>query len=80
MMEAFIIEHPRRGTLKELTAESASFSLTGARNDIEKTWIFATLREAQAAWEKIPSPLRFECNILIYNALRVEYMKLVRIG
>jgi len=79
----FIIEHPRRGTLRDLELdidyqEKARFSLTGSRNDPEKTKIFYSLLEAFQTLEKIPSPTRYECSVLAHNPLDRMYYKLVR--
>ena len=79
-----IIEHPRRGTLRDLELdydhqEKARFSLTGARNDPEKTKQFKSLREAFETLAKIPTPTRYECYIAVYNPVEISYYKLVRI-
>jgi hypothetical protein len=67
----FIIEHPTRGTLRVLEAEfdgeiKARFSLTGARNDPNKTLLLPLLSDAVRMREKIPTPIRYDCKILTY--------------
>jgi hypothetical protein len=79
-----IIEHPRRGTLRDLELdidhqEKARFSTSGSRNDPKKTKQFSSLREAFATLQKIPTPTRYECNILVYNPVEIAYYKLVKI-
>jgi len=79
----FIIEHPRRGTFKELDPNYGDpkfrFALTGARNDPEKCKLFSTLAEAWKMREKMPTPLKWECDILCYNYLEPSYYKLTRV-
>lgn len=76
-----IIEHPRRGTLRDLeldhgTEEKARFSLTGARNDPEKTMILHTIAGAFTTLNRIPTPTRYECSILLHNPHDGSYYKL----
>ena len=78
-----IIEHPRRGTLRDLELdydyeEKARFSSSGMRNDPEKTKQFPSIETAFATLEKIPTPTRWECYILVYNPLDLSYYKLVK--
>jgi len=81
---SIIIEHPRRGTFRELewdydNQEKARFSTSGMRNDPEKTKQFSSIEEAFATLEKIPTPTRYECYIAIYNPVEIAYYKLVKI-
>lgn len=85
-MDKFIIEHPRKGTFREMDhgvvpsdEVKARFSLTGARNDPLKTRIFTSLADVTAALYEIPSHVRNECNILVYNPYNQTYYKLVKV-
>jgi hypothetical protein len=77
----FIIEHPRRGTLRSLEHDfngdvKARFSTSGMRDDPEKTAIFPTASDAWLALRQIPTPTRHECKILVYIPEDVSYYKL----
>ena len=64
MKNRFIIEHPTRGTLKSIDHDGTlHFSLTGSRNDPEKTWHFTSLESAQKVLETLPGKLQSKATI-----------------
>jgi hypothetical protein len=73
-----IIEHPRRGVLSQINPNGhPSFSPTARRDDPDRTWIFSKLVQAERALEKMPSPYKQECSIMLYSPNRESYYKLV---
>lgn len=61
----YIIEHPRRGTLKFfVSVNEYSFSVTGARNDSDKTMQFHSIGEATRVLGMLPDKARTDCQIL----------------
>lgn len=68
--EFFIIEHPRRGTLREFEWPAweekpvARWSTSGMRSDPDKTRIFYSLRTAIADFDSLPPKIQEEAAIL----------------
>lgn len=63
----YIVEHPTRGTLKELDTDTTSggrFSWSGQRSDAELAIQFPTVEAADRARDRLTDRIANECNIL----------------
>ena len=81
-----IIEHPTRGTLRELEADwvkgevvyTPRFSREGMRNDPDRTKMYHSLSAAFKDHKQIPPNIRDRCFVMVYNPMEISYYRLVK--